>query len=44
MRSVSQFAESQFPLNYSHRSLIETKLFKVWQKFFMGNGWGSCSG
>jgi hypothetical protein len=42
--SVSQFAESRFPLKYSHRPLVETKLFKIWQTFFVGNGWGSCGG
>jgi hypothetical protein len=44
VRSVSQFAESRFPLKYSHCPLVETKLFKVWQKFFVVNGWRSCGG
>jgi hypothetical protein len=44
VRSVSQFAENPFPLKYLHRPFIETELIKVWQKFFVGNGWRSGGG
>jgi hypothetical protein len=31
---ASQLAESRFPLKYSHRPLVETNLFKVWENLF----------
>jgi hypothetical protein len=44
MRSILQFGENWLALKHSSHSVAETILLKLWQKFFMRNGWRSWGG